>query len=432
MRGESEKKQAVVLIHGVGEQVPMDTLRGFVQTIWTDDDSLRREKVPQKVWSKPDDASKNYELRRLTTAEDRNRRRTDFFEFYWADLMTGTRWSHIVAWARVLLFRSPRRIPGKLLPIWLGLVILGLLIGAGAIAHAFHWDPGPAWLGPTLGVVGSAVWLLFGGFLIATAGDAARYLHVAPSNIKSRRKIRDAGIELLTALHEEGIYDRIIVVGHSLGSVIGYDILTHLWARYYNLHYPAASKESGFALREAELLAASKEPHGDFVTAFQTAARNLHDEQSVAGNPWLVTDFVTLGSPLAHASVLLARDDDELKAKRDEREFPTCPPVLESVEKLDRFSYKSNGAWVLHHAAVFGVTRWTNLYFPVRRILWGDIIGGPLQPSFGRGIRDIPVETKERGGFLAHTLYWSVPQGVGSKDVPPHIARLREAVGICE
>jgi len=81
---------------------------------------------------------------------------------------------------------------------------------------------------------------------------------------------------------------------------------------------------------------------------------------------------------------------------------------------------------------VFGVTRWTNLYFPVRRILWGDIIGGPLQPSFGRGIRDIPVETKERGGFLAHTLYWSVPQGVGSKDVPPHIARLREAVGICE
>jgi hypothetical protein len=35
-------KQAVVLIHGIGEQVQMDTLRGFVDAVWTTDSSLRR------------------------------------------------------------------------------------------------------------------------------------------------------------------------------------------------------------------------------------------------------------------------------------------------------------------------------------------------------------------------------------------------------
>jgi len=33
-----DKKQAVLLIHGIGEQRPMDTLRGFVETVWTSDE----------------------------------------------------------------------------------------------------------------------------------------------------------------------------------------------------------------------------------------------------------------------------------------------------------------------------------------------------------------------------------------------------------
>jgi hypothetical protein len=46
---------------------------------------------------------------------------------------------------------------------------------------------------------------------------------------------------------------------------------------------------------------------------------------------WRVTDFVTLGSPLAHADILLARDRVGLEAKQNDREFPTCLPVLEKV-----------------------------------------------------------------------------------------------------
>src|SRR5437764_393830 len=77
---------------------------------------------------------------------------------------------------------------------------------------------------------GGTIWFLFGStliwFLTHYAGDAARYLHVAPPNIQGRRQIREAGIDLLEKLHQSGEYDRIILVGHSLGSVIGFDILT--------------------------------------------------------------------------------------------------------------------------------------------------------------------------------------------------------------
>ena len=47
---------------------------------------------------------------------------------------------------------------------------------------------------------------------------------------------------------------------------------------------------------------------------------------------WLVTDFVTLGSPLAHAYYLMCNGKTEYELKQDfnrrvrEFEFPKCPP----------------------------------------------------------------------------------------------------------
>ena len=117
-----------------------------------------------------------------------------------------------------------------------------------------------------------------------------------------------------------------------------------------------------------------------------------------------MTDFVTIGSPLAHAELLLARDRPDLEMKQAERELPTCPPQLEA----DRFSYPATATGrTLHHAALFGPTRWSNVYFPAQWVVKGDLIGGPLQEVFGWGIRDYAVTTTLRGGFLSHTLYWT-------------------------
>jgi hypothetical protein len=81
------------------------------------------------------------------------------------------------------------------------------------------------------------------------------------------------------------------------------------------------------------------------------------------------------------------------------------------------------------------LTRWTNLYFPVSQLLWGDGIGRELGPLFGdpagTNIADVPVFTNpsKRSAFFAHVLYWSDP---GSKPAAPHIEALRMAVDLAD
>lgn len=129
----------------------------------------------------------------------------------------------------------------------------------------------------------------------------------------------------------------------------------------------------------------------------------------------------------AHAELLLAEDGEDLVSKQNQREFPTCPPVLES----GKFSYPPRKTKrTLHHAAVFGPTRWTNLYFPARLVVFGDIIGGPLQKLFGWGVHDRKVSTKLRLGFFSHTLYWKQHDKKGKSD--SHIDVLREGLNLLD
>lgn len=412
-------KQAVVLIHGIGEQVPMDTLRGFVKAVWTTDESVRNPYVPDQVWSKPDNVSQNYELRRLTTAEGISGKRTDFFEFYWADLMEGTEVEHVQAWLWLLLLRSPRRVPKQLRGLWWSVVLLIVWVTVVGIAWCFN-----LLAGGVAGLVSGAATGLWIGLvwpIKKVVGDAARYLHVAPPNIGKRRLIREAGLQLLQRLHDSGDYDRIILVGHSLGTVIGYDILTQLWPRYNTKHTGNPSPDPD----PLEKLAASPDLHPEVYQAAQTTyAASL----KAAGSPWLITDFVTMGSPLAHAPFLLTRKPEEFQTKKTERELPTCPPTLETVKKNPRFCYPLGKAWVPNHSAVFAPTRWTNLYFPCAWTLKGDVVGGPLQQVFGAGIRDIPVSTTIQGGLLNHTHYWEFPRS--TEETPAHIAALRNVLRI--
>lgn len=420
-------KQAVVLIHGIGEQVPMDTLRGFVRAVWTTDENVRNPYVPDQVWSKPDTVSHNYELRRLTTAEGKTGKRTDFFEFYWADLMEGTEVKHLTAWLKLLLLRSPAKVPVQLRGLWWTVAVLTLAIPLLFVLwklDVIHLSG--LWIS-ILGGLGTLLWGAAGGILLNVAGDAARYLHVAPANIGRRRAIREAGIELLERLHQSADYDRIVLVGHSLGSVVGYDILTHLWPKYNTGH---AGNGSGAALDPLEQLAAKSDLAAE---EYQPEQKNYAQRLRTAGNKWLVTDFVTVGSPLAHASFLMTRKPEEFAAKKTERELPACPPILEKVKGKQRFCYPLKQDWVPNHAAAFAPTRWTNLYFPCVATVFGDVIGGPVRPMFGRGVKDVPVHTTIRGGLFTHTDYWSFPANWNEKmDAPKHIQELRAALQLVD
>jgi hypothetical protein len=63
--------QAVVMIHGMGEQIPMDTIKGFVKSIWQKDDKIasKNSSHPTELWNKPDSRTGSLELRRITTRE---------------------------------------------------------------------------------------------------------------------------------------------------------------------------------------------------------------------------------------------------------------------------------------------------------------------------------------------------------------------------
>jgi hypothetical protein len=337
------KRQAVVIIHGIGNQRPMDTLRPFVDAVLSTNENNEDE---PKYYSKPDSLSGSFELRRLQSREGRPR--TDYFELYWQHLMPTATWRRIVAWLKLLLSRSADDVPPTLRGLWrlswvlaaaililLSLTIVTWLIPA--LASEQSWLDELASL--PLGL--AAILAVLQGVLLNYIGDAAIYLSPDPRNIEARHAIREAGVSVIERLHERHDsgrrYDRIVIVGHSLGSVIGYDVLTYAWTAF-NAAHGTPKSPTHEALKEAEEAAQrlwdlEKKPSQDkFTDAWETwqkASRRLWLEQRANLFPWLVTDFITLGSPLAHGLLLLARSQAEFRRKKAQFELPTCPPRLE-------------------------------------------------------------------------------------------------------
>lgn len=477
------RKTAVVVIHGIGEQIPMQTLRGFVRAVWSTDDSLFDPDRPSTetggartenpVWSKPDTHSRSFELRRLTTERAKNGRACDFYELYWADLMEGTTWEHLWSWISGLLFRCTRRVPGPLFAAWILLWVLSI-----AAFALLLWSLLPA-EEPAACADGALCWAKvrpvavgLGGLLLARVnvilltyvGDVARYVSATPTNVGRRQAIRERGVALLEELMgvpgegkpppAEYDYDRIVVVGHSLGAVVGYDILKFAFSRHNDrfTQDEMAEQPARDALEQMVRAAAAGAPLDR--AAFRDRQDAARAEYVACGYPWIVSDFVTLGSPLTHASVILAADAADLRAQQEARNLPTCPPEMELDRTTDRqhFSYwpgkrrdadndrEARLTRIPHHAAHFGLTRWTNLYSPAHAIFWGDLISGPVAQAFGipawaggtvPGIEDVAVMTGRFGAWplFTHTRYWDLDGRTGAA-VPEHVKALRAALDL--
>lgn len=439
----SDPRQVLILIHGIGEQRPMETLRGFIDGVLDQPASISQ--ADAKYYSKPEFLSGNFELRRLVSAGGRGDR-TDFYEFYWAYLLPTAAWNKLAGWFWVLMFRRLRDVPRRLKPVWaISWATLLLVIGLGAWSSAQYLlghavAPTPAAKAPwfLLAVLG-----LLSALVRSYVGDAAVYLSPAPANIEARQKIRAAGLDLLEKVMSSGRYDRVIVVGHSLGSVIGYDVLSLAWQKHFDAVRDQLSaawargelpKVVDAAIHAAEAVAKRLRDNEDFRPAtldrlageWRIASRAVADEQARNGFAWPVTDFVTLGSPLTHASMLLAQDKFDFTRRTQERELPHCPPAR---ELSGRFSFQHKDiddkggeqrATVLHSAAMFAVTGWTNLYFRSFAIFHGDFVGGRVSPLFWAGVRDVRVRTRIWAGFLAHTQYWQRDE----RDFDPEVAPL--------
>lgn len=98
------------------------------------------------------------------------------------------------------------------------------------------------------------------------------------------------------------MYDRIILVAHSLGSIIAYDILKHAFARINR--YVDDDQQARQPKRE-ELKALLRDPEAFSLDKFQELQRECREELNELGNPWIVRGFIMLGSPLTHAEFLM-------------------------------------------------------------------------------------------------------------------------------
>jgi len=475
-----------VIIHGIGEQRPMATLRSFVGALLDrfDGHGRPRNRPGDRYYSKPDQISDSYELRRikLRRAGAAPRRfdwpETDFYEYYWAHQMYGTTASHVLRWLLVTLWRSIPfighagtdfpRLRRLALAAWL-VTILTLI----AVATFLRLMPDAFSFRSLAGAAGAVAVLLAlwrsllkysVGAMLDVAGDAARYFDVNPKNVARRYDILRGGIALLRKLHEERDvegdrvmyrYGRIVLVGHSLGSVIAYDILRQYWGQV-NGRIPVDECAEELDVVERFVADRRDSPPPEAQASFGQApwywraqgalwkairdrapagtplslralwrARSgtTHDPSAAAIEPaadepprdwhpgrWLVSDLVTLGSPLAHAPVLLAAGIADLDVKRGLRELPTCPPDRSRRVRPGHYAVPLSGEaivfhsyTILHHGACFAPTRWTNLWYS------NDPVGGPLRAAFGRGIRDIRLPDAPFW-LKAHTSYWRTPK----------------------
>lgn len=432
------KRQAVVIVHGMGEQKPMDTIRGFVKAVWSDDISLvpfyNRRTDPEtggvisKSWVTPDKHISSHELRRITTPADINKRMTDFYEIYWADITQGTTRGRLYAWISTLLLRRWRDVPADTQRLyWATLVFVAILLGATAVLAAPGLVGG---LGKTVAAAilagaGALLWAL-DRFVVPYFGDVAAYVRAEAGTVEKRAKVRERGLELLRSLSKDDQVDRIVLVAHSLGSIIAYDLLQILWAEFrpramekvkHGDLFQAVRAVDDFAVLPADTGTAWSP---DTRERFRKAQWRLYEElrgfkpdETIEGT-WKISDFVTLGSPLTHAEFLITHNQHEWRRGVDERLFAICPAQSDS-NMTRRVHYESGRnrqtdrpTFAIHHGAAFAATRWTNIYDIGNLITTGDPISGSMRENFGQGVEEIQVAlTKGESRVFTHTLYWA-------------------------
>jgi hypothetical protein len=292
-------------------------------------------------------------------------------------------------------------------------------------------------------------------------GRVVRYTSAKPDNIAARQNIRQRGLTLLENLHSSE-YERIIIVGHSLGSILAYDLISYFWAARLDSRTVVEDSVEFQALQNLEKTVAEleKDPAGPERSAaienFLAAQRVFGEALRARPKPkasepdrrWLITDLITLGSPLSYANFLIAKSEEDLRRRQKEREDPISPPIREQLVgdaigkaknakfKLDEnkpqllcFPFGEKKQWQLHHAAPFAAVRWTNIYDPAFAVFCGDVISGPVAPTFGPGVIDVSLKNLQGRQSLrfTHTRYWA--QYSKSK-ASPQVLALRNAIDL--
>lgn len=490
-------RQAVVVIHGMGEQRPVETLNEFSGVITNGEPFFSRPAMLEDAFE-----ARMHVIPRSPSGEPFDSQ-TDLFEYHWAHMMRGNRLNDLWPTFRRMMFPVTGVVRPAIAIVAALAILAGLVVLSGDFAGAalVEWiPPMERWL--TLTIIASAaavfiltvvwnvppgligLWLVvwaavYGlvwaflsidairnlagaptlaaivaggassvaivaylisrvlpGWLVKSFVDVTRYLDTSPRSYDVRRDIRKGIVDLLDALHASGKYSRIVIVAHSLGSYIAYDAISYLWTVRNEVW--TLEREDLAELEQAatDLVERWGRPQrwevrrkwtalADERARYRKAQRDMWVKLREGGHPWLITDFVSFGSPMNFADRIFTRNRAEFERRIARRELVTCPPVSEDPDTDDPdspwyrahpghhrvlLSWRAPGAprRRLHEAAPFAIVRWTNLWYPARGYFFGDWFGGPLARLYGPGVEDIRIEHGSGARFIpgyAHAVY---------------------------
>lgn len=442
----TKARTAVVVVHGMGEQLPMETLNRLVRSALPKTPDETSEEPYRHYYSRDASISDSFEARRYLApghADPPVYGQTEFFEYHWAYKMTGNRIGDFLPTALRLLIRRPRTVPSGLRGIWW---CIWLAVGLGGALYL--WFRPSGWLAAIIAIlfipgVRSAL-----GFLRRKTGqvftdsfvDVVRYLDRSPRSYEVRKSIRQGMVDLLQSLHDDLRYSRIILVAHSLGAYIAYDGIAALWPQMSKLHCGPVDRNAdakpldGIDELNTTAQALSTHPVAEPLNEAQRTEFGAYRKAQVGvwkavrkqGNPWLITDLITLGTPMYFADLLFTRSRDEFDDMIKTAELPICPPQNHNLMPQGpepqgvNYVWSNQGRQVLSHAAPFAVVRWTNMFFEAEKGWSGDWFGGRLRPLFGKGILDIPIQGNlphRRKPGIAHAKYFDFPDDPASDGV---------------
>lgn len=233
-----KEKTAFVVIHGIGGHEPFQTLDTFVRGFW---EVLKKHNDPLKIrWQhrllRHQEWIENYVS---LTAEGKPA--LDFYEYYWDCYMVHKividdvlDWLNRASAGAKSFYKKMEEVAKRHdqagidlfrdgeFSIGAYLIVLGWL---GRILRLFSLMhvPKAAWIvKPMLKFVSKFIVGLLGDIVIYTWTDARS------KNYETRQKVLGGAVEQLKLLLKNSDYQRIIVVGHSLGSIIAYDALNRI------------------------------------------------------------------------------------------------------------------------------------------------------------------------------------------------------------
>lgn len=430
----SDKAQAVIFIHGIGEQFPMDNLRLLAKAVHKELQAKDESEKDAKLRSKPDHFSDILEARVLSLSETPNRPRTDFFEYYWAHKSPSKSIMDTLSWIYKIFLTGKTDFPKRLtsainfaklllllvFTLLLVLLLLGYLDIVGVVLQK----------SAIYGLLFSGVAFLIRFYFVNYLGDASNYLSFKPANIEARNEIIKEGMDFYNSLVDSEMYDRVIIIGHSLGSIIGYDIITNLWEVNYT---KIAKGDSEFEQeRLTTLNSIIQGEKNETGKTYQELQFDTFKEYTKYLDKWLISDFISLGAPISYIDFLTIGSVpfDELITNE---EIHLSPPVLDSSTGDIFFNrpYHIKGKKEIFNlitkTSSFAIIRWTNIFFKkdfiggkAKRLFDKDFIEGKTKRLIDKGVKDVPIPNGRNWFPLnpkGHSNYWQEESPTAIKEL---------------